>query len=343
MVCLSAAVWAQDLHYSQFYNAPLTINPALTGMFKGDVRFSANFRNQWPRPPVDYTTFTAAADMKFLGTEGNNRNQTGFFAAGLNFNYDQAGYSKLTLVNLSLNASYVKMLNEKFFASVGLQVGASQRNFQLADLIFDNQYDPVIGQTDLGRPTNEDFPNTRNGFLDFSGGINFRYQDYKDCTGVDLKRDRTRVDFGIGIFHLNQPNQAFYEDFDAPLSIRVTPYAIGVIKLNEPLDLIVNAMAQFQDPYQEFVLSAGPRVHLDRTPGSQLALQAMLGLRFNDQESDAWWPRFEVFYRNWRAGVSYDFNISQFNEATDGRGGWEFSVRYIIHKVRYDCGACPLI
>ena len=39
--------FGQDLHYTQFYNAHVNINPALTGIFNGDTRLSGKFRNQW--------------------------------------------------------------------------------------------------------------------------------------------------------------------------------------------------------------------------------------------------------------------------------------------------------
>ena len=45
MSVLSTA--AQDIHFSQYYSAPLTINPALTGGFAGDYRAGVNYRTQW--------------------------------------------------------------------------------------------------------------------------------------------------------------------------------------------------------------------------------------------------------------------------------------------------------
>jgi hypothetical protein len=39
---------AQDLHFSQFFNSPLTTNPANTGFIPdADFRLGANYRNQW--------------------------------------------------------------------------------------------------------------------------------------------------------------------------------------------------------------------------------------------------------------------------------------------------------
>jgi len=48
---LSFQLHAQDIHYSQFDRSPLNINPALTGLFKGDLRFIGNYRSQWNRVP----------------------------------------------------------------------------------------------------------------------------------------------------------------------------------------------------------------------------------------------------------------------------------------------------
>jgi len=63
---LSGTSSAQDFHYSQFYNAPLHLNPALTGIFRGDIRAMGNYKSQWTDVPVDYKTVTLAVDKKCL-------------------------------------------------------------------------------------------------------------------------------------------------------------------------------------------------------------------------------------------------------------------------------------
>ena len=42
-----SAVKAQDIHHTQYFASPLTLNPALTGLVRGDVRVAANYRSQW--------------------------------------------------------------------------------------------------------------------------------------------------------------------------------------------------------------------------------------------------------------------------------------------------------
>ena len=53
----------QDHIYSQFYNAPIYLNPALTGQFEGDIRFNALYRNQWTGLASDFSYMSASADL----------------------------------------------------------------------------------------------------------------------------------------------------------------------------------------------------------------------------------------------------------------------------------------
>jgi hypothetical protein len=39
--------FGQDFTFSQFYEQPLMRNPALAGVFTGDLRVSGAYRNQW--------------------------------------------------------------------------------------------------------------------------------------------------------------------------------------------------------------------------------------------------------------------------------------------------------
>ena len=43
----SQNIFSQDIHFSQFFEAPLLRNPALAGLFSGDIRLQAVYRNQW--------------------------------------------------------------------------------------------------------------------------------------------------------------------------------------------------------------------------------------------------------------------------------------------------------
>jgi len=63
-----------------------------------------------------------------------------------------------------------------------------------------------------------------------------------------------------------------------------------------------------------------------------------------DRLGDALIPKIAVEYNSWYAGVSFDINTSSFKEATNGRGGPEFSLIYTFAKSRplSQLKACPI-
>lgn len=340
-VFLPGWLLCQDFHYSQFYNAPLNLNPALTGIFRGDIRAMGNYRSQWTSVPADYMTITLAADKQFV----HRTAKSGFFSAGLAFNYDHAGYSKLHLINLAVSGSYTQRITSKFFGTVGAQLGLGQRGFKIGDLTFDNQFDDGRGVYDGTLSSGEDFSNTSNLYGDFSAGINFRLQSLNEPVLIDRLDKRSKLDFGIGFYHLNKPDQSFLEGDKARLSTRLSPYLIGTLQIAKPVDLVGSATAQWQSPYTEYLGMLGVKLHLNRQLGKQLAVQLGGAYRFNKEFGDALIPGIEVTYNAWEAGFTYDINVSEFDVATRQRGGPEISIRYYVRRVRAlpTFRICPLI
>lgn len=331
---------AQDFHYSQYYHAPLRINPALTGIFGGDVRFSGQYRSQWTSVPVDYKTFSLSVDKKWLErTDGN-----GFWSTGLAINHDRAGDSRLGWTDADLNASYTKYLDQRTFITVGGQLALVQRRFDRDDLRFDNQYDPGRGVYDPTLDNGENFARTSHVFADLSAGVNLRLQALQRTSLVDRLDRRSKLDLGVGFYHLTRPDQSFTDEAEVPLPVRISPYAMGVLQLGGTLDLVGAFTWQMQQEYEEKVGMAGLRAHLSRQLGNQVSLLLGAGYRFNDF-GDAWYPTLELNYNSWEVGLSYDINVSPFNVATQKRGGPEVSVRYIIKKIRPlpEFKMCPLI
>lgn len=332
-----AGLEAQDIHYSQFYNAPFVLNPGLTGVFGGSTRFMGNYRSQWSSVPVGYQTFSAAADHNFFG----RRYHPGFFSAGLAFNYDRAGDSRLSMVNVAVNGAYTRKLSPNIYATLGVQFGWLQRSFDTRDLTFDNQYDG--NQFDPGiDPTDPILQLGNNNFADLSTGLNLRWQA---ATGEDLIHpNRSKVDVGIGIFHLNRPDQSFESDITSLLPMRFSPYVSGTFQLgaHSPFDLVAGFSTQIQKPYNESVATLGGALQLCTDPGRQLAVQLGLVFRFHEI-SDAVGPAIELHYNNWRFGFSYDANVSAFNLATQRRSGPEISVHYVIKNVPPLFKVCTLM
>ena len=53
--------YGQDPQYSQYYAAPLYLNPAFAGAELA-TRVGVNYRNQWPGMDANFSTFSAYGD-----------------------------------------------------------------------------------------------------------------------------------------------------------------------------------------------------------------------------------------------------------------------------------------
>jgi type IX secretion system PorP/SprF family membrane protein len=335
-ICLSSlsfSATAQDIHFSQFYHSPLNLSPALTGVHSGDIRFTGNYRSQWESVGVDYMTFSGELERKFYIDGLRNS----YFAAGLLINYDQAGASKLSRTNIGISSAYSLQLSPTFFLTAGAHIGINQRAFDTQDLTFDQQFDGEQFNNSLPR---EAFDNTSVATLDLGVGLNLRLQ----APDANPLTKRSKVDFGLGLHRLTTPKEGFNLREDIELPMRFSPYVLGTLMLSPAFDLEVRATSQFQGQYRENVIGGGAKVFINRKPARELAVLLGASYRF-DSFGDAMIPHIEFHVQQWLLGLSYDVNVSEFQVASDRRGGVEVALRYLFTTVKPPeaTKVCPII
>ncbi len=317
---------AQDIHFSQYDNAPLNMNAAHTGMFDGEYRIMANYRSQWFDVPVAYRTASIAFDASIMPRELKGDR----WGIGLTFNHDQAGDSKMSLLNLYLSTAYNKRIAKNFFVGAGIQLGYANRRFQLSELTFNDQYNGDVFDPNIQSFDQSKFADKNNiSYLDINGGINFRYERDK----------RTWMNFGLSLFHLNRPNQSF-TGIDALLPRRTNLLFNGSFAIVERFDILPTLWWQKQQDYQELVFGATMKYYLNSAVLSRSAIQFGLLYRW----SDALIVRLGYEYKQFQVALSYDINVSGFTAATRGNGGYELSLRYIWGTVptRIEVRTCPV-
>lgn len=314
---------AQDLHFTQFHNAPQSLNPALSGAYTADHRFGANYRTQWQSVPVPYETLAASYSRKVAGPGAHELGLGGYLL------YDQAGDGQLSWLQIALSAAFHLRLSEAHRLSAGLQARLGQRSFQpgafrFGDQFADNFFDPLS-------PSAELLPNNSANFSSLGAGLNWRYAaDYS----------RTQLWAGIGSAHLNEPRMSFLAEEGVRIPRLFNVHAMGWVELQPDWDFAFSLLGQRQGSYRELLGLAGARYHLDALTGLPLAVQLSAGYRLSDAALIA----LALFYREWRFGLSYDINTSPFRQATNGRGGAELSLQYLITEVKPPKAfkACPI-
>src|SRR6185436_19289467 len=145
-------VQAQDLHFSQFFEAPLLRNPSLAGIFTGDIRVQGVYRDQWNSFTNAYRTGSLNAEYKMPIGKGDD-----FMTTGLQVLFDKAGTVGLTTTHLLPALNYHKSLSSEkvMYLSLGFMGGMIRKNIDMAKMTTNNQYNG--GGFDPSFPTGETF------------------------------------------------------------------------------------------------------------------------------------------------------------------------------------------
>lgn len=163
LFCLSIGQ-AQDIMYSQFYAAPLQLNPAFAGNTNAPF-ISANYRNQWPSLKA-YQTYSVSYSQ-FL----ENLNS----GIGFMLTTDDAGDGLYKTNRFGVNYAYKLKVNRDFNLKLGVEAGLMQTNVDWNSLIFLDQIDPINGPRDPGGalfPTEEVAPLDFNrSYFDVAAGL----------------------------------------------------------------------------------------------------------------------------------------------------------------------------
>jgi type IX secretion system PorP/SprF family membrane protein len=187
-LCLIAVSIGQDPIFSQFYAAPIQLNPAFAGL-TNSPNIAVNYRNQWPSLQQAYQTYAASYDQYF---EYMN---SGFGAMVL---ADDAGNGILKTNKFTGVYAYRLRMRSGHFVKLGVEASVVQSRLNWDKLIFLDQIDPVTGPVSPGGtpfPSTEIQPeNFSNYYLDL--GIGALYYSPEFYAGVTLK-------------HLNTPDNTF--------------------------------------------------------------------------------------------------------------------------------------
>lgn len=207
-LCLNSVALAQDPQYSQYYAAPLYLNPAMAGgELTGRVGF--NYRNQWPSIDAQFTTFSAYYDT-YLPDYNSG--------IGIHVMQDTEGAAQLRSTTISAMYSYELKLGDNSYFRPGFQASYIRREIGFYEnLIFANQINPndPFGPTLPG----SDIPGLGDpiGMLSLSvGGLFFTENLWA----------------GFSAHHVNEPNQSFIDGV-SPLPMKLSFHAGYRIDLGE--------------------------------------------------------------------------------------------------------------
>jgi type IX secretion system PorP/SprF family membrane protein len=325
MIALTSISKAQDYHFSQFFDTPLLVNPALTGVFNGNQRAILYYRDQWSSVMTNpYRSFGFSFDTRVW----KNANETGYLSLGLNAMKDKAGTSELSITQGLLSLAYHQQIGMNSLISAGIQGGFTQRTINTTNLVWDNQYDPNIAGFDPTLSSGETYIYEGFNHADLATGILY---SYFSPSANSSSNNGMRFNIGGSFYHFNRPKKSFSELTDLQLYSKVVVHARALIGLSQTNTAIAPSfMYELQGPNQEIMAGLGFRFMLqEQSRYTGFMKESALTLGCLTRIGDAIIPYLSFEFANYAIGVSYDTNISGLRRATNSVGGFEVNLRFI--------------
>jgi len=300
--------FSQDHLYSQFYNSPVYLNPALNGQFEGDFRVNMIYRNQYTSSGANSNYLTASLDYNIPKFGGG---------VGLIVSRSTEGNAYLTTNNIAGIYSY-SVGSDSYVLSFGLQAGVGNSKIDYSKLIFDDQIDPQFGIIPGATSSADALPFNNKYYFDAGAGINLVVGNFM---------------VGTSLQHLNGPNVSF-TGTPYKLPIRGTGYVSYMLNLNADDDV--------EDDQKSYLIPSA--VFYKQAAAST----ASVGMEFKHRSVSAGlWYRtggsegpsavvvsliFDIFVNKetgekFRMGVSHDVPVSGLNYGNTS-GSTEGSINY---------------
>lgn len=327
---------AQDPRFSQYYASPWNLNPALTGVFNGKWRATANYRDQWGSilSPVPFRTYSAAFDARF------NTVRNDYASFGVGAMHDEAGTARFEQNRIHLGGAYLKQLaggrnKADHFLSFGAQAGFGQNSIDWNSLWFSRQFDPTTETPNTGssngEPTQGDDTNM---FFDFNAGLLwymvFNNDGYFYAGGA--------------MHHINQPSITLTDNDAETMYSRWTGHAGGLFPVTHNFGLQPGILVMRQGP--AFETNVGMNIRYSNNDLNELALRfgawARLGNKLDKgTQMDALVLVSMLEFNRWMLGLSYDVTVSSLTQANNSRGAFEMSITYFHPEQRRSRVQCP--
>ncbi len=323
---ICGSVIAQDVHFTMFDMAPMTLNPVYTGYYSGTFRIGGIYRSQWqglgmnvsnlPDKFAGYQTPSAYADVSLGILSKKGGDLKSWLGVGLNFYNDQV--DRLNTMRAELSVAYHLGLGRRGNTRISLGVKGGLYQSRIKDvtgLIFEDELtngitvsadDAVFGGTN-----NSSAP-------DFSAGLMVAHVS----TGWG-------IEVAGSLNHFTQPSLNFGTSTEYKLPMNFVGNVKAYVSLAPKFTLRPMVFVQNMTRVFELNMQAICAYHFNNTKDINLLFGG--GYRLND----AAFARLGFELKGLTIGAAYDFNLSSLSQGANYTGnnkramGFEIGVSYI--------------
>ena len=319
-ILLPITISAQDIHLSHIHASPILLNPAMTGLFNGDLRFIGNTRSQWQSVTKGYKTVALSADMKLYTTRRGD-----VLGGGVQVFSDKAGDLDFRTNSTSFNLSYMRAFGggrrktAGHFLSFGLQNSLISNRLDYSKIVaFD--YEPGI---------NNGSPNKIN-YWDVSAGVAW-FSSFDNQNSFHI---------GAALFHINEPVVSFYDEQDLTedqfLYKKIVVHGGADIRMGKRSHLKPSFIFKDQGPHKQISIGSFWKYNTSRKFSKESSSSFYFGAwyRWHAEvdllSSDALIAAVRLDLNKTFVTFTFDLNVSTLNRVSNGAGGPELSIVHIM-------------
>jgi type IX secretion system PorP/SprF family membrane protein len=293
---------------SQYFSAPLQLNPALAGISYGP-RVTLNYRNQWPGLGDGfnggYTTYMAGFDMHIDAIRAG---------IGALFTGDQIANGLYGTYKASVIYSQQIKINRKMAIKIGLEGSYIHSEIKWNQLLWSDMINPLTGfynNVNVPNPTQEANPaSTSTNTGDMSAGFVFFTE---------------KLYAGFAVNNLLMHKETFTNNISAIVPLNFVAHFGGNFSVRHSQELRYNIWVS---PNVLFV-NQGRSNQVEGTFLTGISMIYFgLGYRNVIRNSDAVIGYVGVKKGKFRVGYSYDYTISALNNKTGGTHELSFTFNW---------------
>lgn len=301
-------IFSQDVEMSQYFSAPLHLNPALAGISYGP-RVTLNYRNQWSGLGDGfnggYTTYMAGADMHISKIRAG---------IGLLFVGDQVMNNLYGSYKASLIYSQQIKINRKMAIKIGVQGTYIHTRIKWNELLWSDMINPYTGfynNVSALNPTTEPNPGKT-----FSNNGEF---------GAGLLFFTEKLYVGFAANNMLMHKESFTDGVDARVPMRFAVHFGANLPVRHKKEMRYNIWVS---PNVLFV-NQGRSFQTQASFLTGISLVYFgLGYRNVIYNSDAVIGYLGIRKGKFRVGYSYDYTISKLMNKTGGTHELSFTFNW---------------
>lgn len=309
---------AQDIHFSQYYASPLTLNPALVGKFNGEWRVGAIYRSQWA--PVDKPLFmTPEAFLDFSLLKGKLKKDA--LGVGISVYTDRQNRGSFVWYYPSISLAYHKGIgrNNGTQISLGFQAAYCMKQLSFAKMQFADGFSLVVDRYEYGTSADANNLNPNVNYFDMNAGLFVNTRVAKIATLYG----------GLSWLHLGTPEEKFSRSGNSiDIPWRIVVHGGAEIEAHPKVLVIPGLLYQRQAKAQEINFGATIGYHIKSYDNNDKAsvfagLWNRLTPNYVSADKTKWGeesliPKIGFEIKRFRFGAALDVPLSSITKTKDG-------------------------